>query len=67
MGESETTEQMNGLPQPRVWTEPQECGFYDLRQLLSDASAAGFDAIQMTVQPHGYKVTFQRRVVLYEK
>jgi hypothetical protein len=50
------------LPGIRDWREPQIVSAQRLASMITEANAAGFDAIRMECirNPLGYRVTFQR-------
>ena len=50
------------LPGVRDWREPQIVSAQRLARMITEANAAGFEAIRLETwkQPFGYRVTFQR-------
>jgi hypothetical protein len=50
------------LPGIRDWREPQIVSAQRLASMITEANAAGFDAVRMECwrNPFGYRVTFQR-------
>lgn len=45
---------------PIDWTQPVECRFNQLRDVVAAANRAGFEPVRLACITGGYKVTFQR-------